>query len=212
MKMRTTRKFEQKKRNRLAVDALLDELFALFSPRVHLLAGIKPLVDKSHHARIDELCGQVRHDPGFVSSILQSSSGNNNNNGNDNNFDNCHSDIAAALGGLLGSGGILHDAVENAPNSASGVRHHQQQQQQPKTPTLNGMGSPRSRSQSSSPHNNGAAATAIVKLSASPVLTPLGSKTGSDGSHAANGATSLGGGRTTPTFMNDQSQGQLGLW
>ncbi|CAM9186236.1 unnamed protein product, partial [Sphacelaria rigidula] len=46
--------------NMLAVNALLDELFALFSPRVHLLAGIKPLVDKSHHPRIDELCGQVR--------------------------------------------------------------------------------------------------------------------------------------------------------
>lgn len=45
---------------RLAVDALLDELFALFSPRVFLLAGIKPLVDKSYHPRIEELCGKVR--------------------------------------------------------------------------------------------------------------------------------------------------------
>lgn len=200
--MHAVRKSRQYNGNRLAVDALLDELFALFSPRVRLLAGIKPLVDKSHHARIDELCGQVRGDPGFVSSVLPDPSS------NDNGFDGCHNEITAGLGGLLGTGSILHDSVENTSSSASGGRHHQQQQQQqPRTPTLNGIGSPGSRSQSSSPHNNRGAATTIVKLSGSPMLTPIGSKAGRDGSHAASGAGGLGGGRTTPTFMDDQTMG-----
>lgn len=43
------------------MDALLDELFVLFSPQVFLIAGIKPLVDKSHHARIDELYAKARN-------------------------------------------------------------------------------------------------------------------------------------------------------
>lgn len=45
---------------RLAVDALLDELYVLFSPQVFLLAGLKSLVDEVHHPRIDELCGKAR--------------------------------------------------------------------------------------------------------------------------------------------------------
>lgn len=52
--------------HRLTVDALLDELYTLFSPRVFLLAGIKPLVDKVHHSRIDDLCGKVCRDPSFT--------------------------------------------------------------------------------------------------------------------------------------------------
>ncbi|CAM9886547.1 unnamed protein product, partial [Ectocarpus sp. 6 AP-2014] len=46
--------------NTLHVDAFLDELYVLFSPRVYLLADVKPLVDESYHQRIDELCDKVR--------------------------------------------------------------------------------------------------------------------------------------------------------
>ncbi|CAM9487810.1 unnamed protein product, partial [Ectocarpus sp. 12 AP-2014] len=46
--------------NTLKVDAFLDELYVLFSPRVYLLADVKPLVDESYHQRIDELCDKVR--------------------------------------------------------------------------------------------------------------------------------------------------------
>ncbi|CAM9804481.1 unnamed protein product, partial [Ectocarpus sp. 4 AP-2014] len=46
--------------NTLNVDAFLDELYVLFSPRVYLLADVKPLVDESYHQRIDELCDKVR--------------------------------------------------------------------------------------------------------------------------------------------------------
>lgn len=42
------------------MDAFLDELLVLFSPRVHLLADVKPLVDASYHKRVDELCDKVR--------------------------------------------------------------------------------------------------------------------------------------------------------
>lgn len=49
---------------RLAVEAFLDELYVLFSPRVHLLADVKPLVDASYHQRVDELCDKVRSSGG----------------------------------------------------------------------------------------------------------------------------------------------------
>lgn len=42
------------------MDAFLDELYVLFSPRVYLLADVKPLVNESYHKRIDELCDKVR--------------------------------------------------------------------------------------------------------------------------------------------------------
>ncbi|CAM9190715.1 unnamed protein product, partial [Scytosiphon promiscuus] len=50
--------------NMLNVDAFLDELYVLFSPRVYLLADVKPLVDESYHQRIDELCDKVRSGAG----------------------------------------------------------------------------------------------------------------------------------------------------
>lgn len=50
--------------SRLNVDAFLDELYVLFSPRVYLLSDVKPLVDESYHQRIDELCDKVRSGAG----------------------------------------------------------------------------------------------------------------------------------------------------
>lgn len=194
------------------MDALLDELFTLFSPRVHLLVGIKPLVDKSHHQRIDELCGKVRGDPGFVSSTIS----NNNNDSNSSNglvggdsYQKYENDIDTALGGLLESTGILHSTNNGSANGST--LDVQQHKQQLLTPTLGGSGgSPNgTRPQSISPHPHEGV---IVKESRSPAISPSGSKSGSGGSRVASAVGGLSVGRSTPPGSNrNHGQGQLAL-